>query len=45
MRAAAAGGGSSPAAGEDATGVVIVDHGSRRGEANAMLLEFVELYR
>jgi hypothetical protein len=26
-------------------GVVIVDHGSRRTESNAMLEEFVELYK
>ena len=26
-------------------GVVIVDHGSRRAESNAMLNEFAEIYR
>ena len=27
------------------TAVVVVDHGSRRSEANDMLFDFVELYR
>lgn len=30
---------------EEATAVVIVDHGSRREASNRMLQEFVDLYR
>jgi len=30
---------------ESPTGIIIVDHGSRRGESNDMLLEVVALYR
>ncbi len=30
---------------DEGTAVVVVDHGSRRKEANDMLNEFVDLYR
>lgn len=30
---------------DDETAIVLVDHGSKRAEANAMLEDFAELYR
>ena len=32
-------------AGQDDTAIVLVDHGSKRAEANAMLEEFADMYR
>ena len=45
MPASASAANSSPPADWDRTAVVIVDHGSRKAEANAELEEFASLYR